>query len=394
MQVVESSLASGIMSGVIRLGCEVGLPAKMFIDQDRASMCGFNNAELDLSNLQLTLDTKYGIDFEVCPVQGHNMHGQVERVIKSVQESFEDSGLLTGRYHATALQTLCKIVENQYNNLPIGYHFGRDQDNGPLLKMICPNQLRVGRLNKRALDGPVRLPKNKMEMLEKVDEVYKVWFRLWRDTYVPKLMFKPKWFKTDRDLLEGDLVYFVKRDGALNNKWTIGMVESVDRGRDGVIRKATVKYCNSSEQKLSLEKGEIQSDSTFPRYTERAVRKLVKIFSLEETSLADDMAELLKRMKVIDNSDKEANEENDTPAANTRLKTRCKVCCCGEHCEFKLHLPMKVLQEEMPLAMHTEMMSMDTILAMEEEDVPSGEICDLTGLLNSVNLDISVVFRQ
>ena len=70
------------------------------------------------------------------------------------------------------------------------------------------------------------------------------------------------------------------------------------------------------------------------------------------------------------------------------------MCCCGEHCEVKLHLPTKVQLEEMPLAKHTEMMSMDIILAMEEEDVPSGEICDLTGLLNSVNLDISAVFRQ
>ena len=219
--------------------------------------------------------------------------------------------------------------------------------------------------------GLVRLPKNKMEMLEKVDQVYKVWFRLWRYTYVPKLMFKPKWFKTDRDLLEGDLVYFVKRDGALENKWTIGMVESVDRGRDGVIRKATIKYCNSNEQKLSHEKGERNKDSTFPRYTERAVRKLVKIFSLEETCLADDMAELLQRMKVFDNSDKDASDENDTPAANTRLKAKCKVCCCAEHCEFKLHLPTRVLQEEKPLAMET---VMDATLSMEKEDVPSCSI--------------------
>ena len=36
MQVVESSLTSGIMSGVIRLGCEVGLPAKMFIDKGQS----------------------------------------------------------------------------------------------------------------------------------------------------------------------------------------------------------------------------------------------------------------------------------------------------------------------------------------------------------------------
>ena len=40
MQVVEKSDASGIMSGVIRLACEVGFPAKMFIDQSlRSGTC-------------------------------------------------------------------------------------------------------------------------------------------------------------------------------------------------------------------------------------------------------------------------------------------------------------------------------------------------------------------
>ena len=55
-------------------------------------------------------------------VSGHNQHGHVGRVINSVQESFNDCGLLTGRYTATTLQTLAKLVENNYNNLPLGYH--------------------------------------------------------------------------------------------------------------------------------------------------------------------------------------------------------------------------------------------------------------------------------
>ena len=282
------------------------------------------------------MERKYGLEFEVCPVQGHNMHGQVERVIKSVQESFEDSWLLTERYHATGLQTLCKVVENQYNNLPLGYHFGRDQDNGPLLKMICPNHLRVGRMNKRALDGPVWMPKNKMEMLKTVDEAYQAWFRIWRDAYVPKLMVKPKWFKTDRDLLVGDLVYFVKKEGALNNKWTMGMVESVERGRDGIIRKATIKYCNSSEQRLSNNKEEANDDSTYPRYTERAVRKLVKIFSLEETSLAEDLAELDRRQLEAAGSENTVGAGSSKgPAENTRSKFKCKLFCCEFQCEYK-----------------------------------------------------------
>ena len=47
------------------------------------------------------------------------------------------------------------------------------------------------------------------------------------------------------------------------------------RGRDGIIQEAVTKYCSSSEQKLSLTKGSA-NDSTYQRYTEQAVRKLIR----------------------------------------------------------------------------------------------------------------------
>ena len=46
MQVLERSLADGIISGVTRLSCEIGMPRKLFIDQDRASICGLDNVVL------------------------------------------------------------------------------------------------------------------------------------------------------------------------------------------------------------------------------------------------------------------------------------------------------------------------------------------------------------
>ena len=65
--------------------------------------------------------------------------------------------------------------------------------------------------------------------------MYDAWFRIWRDTYVPKLVV-------------GDLLYFVKKDSSLGNaKWTMGIVEDINRGRDVVICEAVIKYCDSSE---------------------------------------------------------------------------------------------------------------------------------------------------
>jgi hypothetical protein len=92
-------------------------------------------------------------------------------VIRSVQESFNDSGLLTKRNTATTLQTLVKLIENN-NNLPLGYNYHKAPGKNPILKMIFPNHLQMGMLKKRALDGPMRLPKNKEEQLEVIRKNY------------------------------------------------------------------------------------------------------------------------------------------------------------------------------------------------------------------------------
>ena len=61
--------------------------------------------------------------------------------------------LANKRLHATGLQTLAKLIENDINNVPLGFSYGRDADNTPLLKLITPNLLKIGRLHSTALDG-------------------------------------------------------------------------------------------------------------------------------------------------------------------------------------------------------------------------------------------------
>ena len=86
-------MAEAIISAVTRLSCEVGVPRKIFIDQDSAVECGLTYVEFNLVDIQGKLKRQLGIEYELCPVGGHNQHGHVERVIRSVQESFKDSGL-------------------------------------------------------------------------------------------------------------------------------------------------------------------------------------------------------------------------------------------------------------------------------------------------------------
>ena len=139
----------------------------------------------------------------------------------------------------------------------------------------------------------------------------------------------------------------------------------------------------------------MQDDSTFPRYTERAVRKLIKIFSLEETSVADDLAELDRREKQHNGAGGVSAEVSSTMFGDQLPRpafwNQCKVCCCQDHCGYSLHLSAKVKQEVVPMAMDTEGMSMNTLMAMEEEQT-SDEMGLMGGVFDSLHLDVSAVF--
>ena len=293
LQVLESSKAAGWIDGFTRLCCEVGVPSHVFVDQDPAGMSAFNNSEVEFRDLQLRLHREKGIAISVCGVSGHDRHGHVERVIRSIQESLSDCGLKKKILHATGLQTLVKLVESQYNNLPIGYHYSRAADNTPLLRILTPNMLRIGRINKRSLDGPIKLPEKRMELLTKVEEVYTAWYKIWLETLVPKLLYTPKWFKSSQELKPGDLVFFRKSESALDGKWVVGMVDQVEWGRDGTIRMVTVKYFNGLNPN--------------PEFTLRTVRKLVKLWDVDDVHLADDYAEMQRKFGPIP-----ANEQEDT----------------------------------------------------------------------------------
>ena len=106
-----------------------------------------------------------------------------------------------------------------------------------------------------------------------------------------------------------------------------------------------IKYCNSAEQKLSLTKEGRDTDSTYPRYTERAVRRLIKIFSIEETNIAEDLADLSKKMKLLRTPDVSLVDVDSLTAQVFMAKPRsCKnkrtqkgECCCEQHCLLVMH---------------------------------------------------------
>ena len=104
-----------------RLGCEVGFPSYLLIDKDSGMMKAFKQTQVKLKNMEFVMQKEHGIKFSTCPVAGHNFHGLVERKIRTVQDCLEESGFAKMKFHATGLQTTLKLIENDINNLPLGY---------------------------------------------------------------------------------------------------------------------------------------------------------------------------------------------------------------------------------------------------------------------------------
>ena len=94
----------------------------------------------------------------------------------------------------------------------------------PLLRLICPDQFRMGRISNRIPTGPFRLPDSPKDLIARVDELYWIWHSIFNDSMLPALLAQsqPKWFTQDTDLMEGDVVYFHKTTGAIKGPWSMG----------------------------------------------------------------------------------------------------------------------------------------------------------------------------
>ena len=112
---------------------------------------GCKDMQLSFSDIQSHLNIEYGVQFETCPVGGHNMHGKVERKIRTVRESI-DKKLQGHRLSLLQWESLGDQIANEINNMPLGTV--RNTSSLEDLDILTPNRLLLGRNNERSPSGP------------------------------------------------------------------------------------------------------------------------------------------------------------------------------------------------------------------------------------------------
>ena len=271
IKIMDDYSSTAFIEAFIRLSCEVGYPKHVLLDEGSQLLKGCEGLHFDFIDTQWKLFINYAVEFEICPVGGHNMNGRVERKIREIRRSME--ALFTNqKLSLMQLETLAAQISNNINNLPMAIRGIRGDFES--IDLLTPNRLRLGRNNDRSPTGSFDIV-FKDRILDQNKAIFNAWFETWLVNHVPQLMFTPKWFKSDRDIKKGDVVLFTKHESKLSSSYQFGMVDSIETGRDGKVRKCYIRYRNANEKK--------------DRVTFRAVRSIVVIHHVDEIDLMHEL---------------------------------------------------------------------------------------------------------
>ena len=275
IKVMVDYSTTAFIQAFIRFSSDSGYPKTLLVDEGSQLIKGCESMQLKFWDIKFQLHQESGVNFEVCPVGGHNWNGRVERMIREIKKSIEMS-VTNERLSIIEWETLASTIANSINNRPLAIRSATS--NLESLDLLTPNRLKLARNNERSPEGPVTVS-HPDKLLENNERVFDTWFELWLSVHVPQIIDKPKWFKSDENLKPGDVVLFLKDDSKiLSSKYQYGIIDTVDFGRDHKVRKVTVRYRNNNEN--------------ISRTTTRSVRGLVVIHRIEETNIMEELGEV------------------------------------------------------------------------------------------------------
>ena len=87
---MENYSTASFIQAFIRLSCEVGYPKILLIDEGSQLMKGCEEMQFNFRDAQKNLYLNKQVEFQTCPARGHNMHGKVERKIRSVRKAIKN----------------------------------------------------------------------------------------------------------------------------------------------------------------------------------------------------------------------------------------------------------------------------------------------------------------
>ena len=211
IKVMDDYSSDAFIMSFTRFARDHGFPKKLYCDSGSQLVKGCDTMKLNFQDLQHQLSKRVSVEFQICPVGGHNMNGKVERKIREINLSIEKN-THNQRLSLMQWETLSAVIANNINDLPIAVGSKVDVEN---MDLITPNRLLLGRNNSRSPTGDMVVCNSPSKLMKENLKIYNAWFESWLLNHVPKLMEQRKWFEGDKNLQVGDVVLFTKVDSVL-----------------------------------------------------------------------------------------------------------------------------------------------------------------------------------
>ena len=89
MRLMDNYSTDSFVLAFIRFSCRIGYPRVVLPDEGSQLMRGCKDMVYSFSDVKHKLSVEYGVEYSLCPVGAHYVHGKVERKIREIKKSME-----------------------------------------------------------------------------------------------------------------------------------------------------------------------------------------------------------------------------------------------------------------------------------------------------------------
>ncbi|XP_057290790.1 uncharacterized protein LOC130613467 [Hydractinia symbiolongicarpus] len=118
INVMDDYSSIAFIQSFTRFSTRYGFPKKVFCDEGSQLVKGSKTMKLNFTDIKTQVFRVRSVEFETCPVGGHNVNGKVERKIKEINQSLEKA-VTNQRFSILQWETLVSTIANTINNLPL-----------------------------------------------------------------------------------------------------------------------------------------------------------------------------------------------------------------------------------------------------------------------------------
>lgn len=239
IEIVHSLSTDSCILGFKRFVSRRGMPKEVYSDNGtnfRGASKELKQAIRDLNKRAVAKEFELELKWYFIPPAAPHMGGCWERMVRSVKQTLAEISPTRNPCDELLLSMMAE-VESIVNSRPLTY-VPIDCESS---EALTPNHLLIGypneeRLTAEPIDDGVAMRRNWVAAEKYAQTFWQRWLR----EYLPDLTRRTKWFTSQRQLQEGDIVIVVDYNNP-RKTWPKGKVLKVIAGKDDTVRSAVVQ---------------------------------------------------------------------------------------------------------------------------------------------------------